>query len=118
VRNDLVEVRRAQIDRVHSTAKEVTDNSLFAGIAITERLADGAARAIGAYQVGGLDRVHHAIMDALNVCCHAEFVLRKADQTPAIVDRDARKGSCMTPEHLLHEFLRDAVRKFSRAPRA
>ena len=55
VRNDFVEVRRAQIDRVHSTAKEVTDNALFAGKAITERLADTAARAIGTYEVGRLD---------------------------------------------------------------
>jgi len=55
VRNDFVEVGRAQIDRVHSTAKEVTDNALFAGIGITERLADSAASAVGAYQVGRLD---------------------------------------------------------------
>ncbi len=118
MRDRVVDLAAAEIERGHRTAHEVALGGAFADEGQAERLADRAAGAVRAHGVGGTEAA--ALVAVAALCVHGDTVgiLLHGDRPPAEADRNAGLRGRLGAQHVLDIHLRHPVRQLGRAPRS
>ncbi len=105
MRDDLIKVGAAHINRVHAPTHEVADNAGFACIPVAQGFANGAARAIGAYQIGRSDFLALTVFNTLNRDPDMVSGVGEFNHAPTKVNGNARQFLRLPAQDLFNIFL-------------
>jgi hypothetical protein len=118
MRQHVVELRAAEMDREHATAHEVAHGAAFARVIDAQRFAGRAAAAVGTDRIGGAQRFAFAAVGLFRIDLDAMADVADGGHPPARAQRDGRAGGGLFAQHALDENLRHAMRQLGRAPGA